>query len=150
MKRIVACLVILALLSGCLTQPSPGTQTAEKYWHLDVHVENIEPREGGTLHGSVAPGGIFGDGLDGVHVVFLNEHKEVVKTVPIGNVTGAQPSHFNTSVPTLPAYMTVKVTRIGAPEPNNGFIQGQYIDANGETEPYIVEEYGEYTFNGSR
>lgn len=78
-------------------------------WSLQILTDKLSTEEGGVVDGYVAIGGHFDGRVYGVAVQFLNEDKELVKEVPIGNITRIGDRRaFNTTIPTIPVYVIAK------------------------------------------
>lgn len=131
MRRLIPIFLILLVgMSGCqafgnTTQTSSATQTeapdqyetipsdeTQVWWSLSITAANVTREEGGIYEGSVVTEGFFEGRVYGITVIFLDENKETLKEIPIGNISRiGEEISFNTTVPTIPVYVVATVER---------------------------------------
>lgn len=120
--------IALILVSGCpaledstptSTQsptelPSTETELAQTevtrlIWSLEIAVADVPREEGAVLEGSVRTQGHFDGRVYGIAVQFLTEDEEVIKEIPVGNIsTLGGEAEFNTTIPAIPVYVVAK------------------------------------------
>jgi len=102
-------------------------------WILSLLPHNVTAESGGTFECSVATEGTHEGDISGVIVQFIAENGTVVSEIPVGNITKvSNPYWVNTTVPTVPVYVVLKIKDYNTPESEFSQIQEIYITADGE------------------
>ena len=144
-RYLIAGVAILVLTSGCVgglvqsptpTEPTGGVHGSAKEWGLSIGVPDFESKKDGTVHCTIGVSGLFEGEIYGVRLQFLNEDKEVVKEVPVGNITDWSRHSVNTTLPTIPVYVTADVEGWNTPGLRPGEVSGTKITTDGDLKLY--------------
>jgi len=133
---------------------SPTTKTRPSYteasenlrWGLTLLYDNITFRERAEATIGVATEGDFNGIVYGVKIQFLNENRTVIEEIPVGNITRlGQTKWVNTTIPTIPVYVTAKMDGWNTPNMEPVRVSGQKITTGG-SELYTITDPENFTY----
>lgn len=154
-------LAVLLVLTGCVfpgneaeTTDSGGNGDLEPQpWSVNVFMSNYEAESGGEFTGRIAVNGRTTGKLEGISLRFLNDEKELVKKVPVGDLnlsTNLETDAVNTTIPTIPTYVVAHVEFAEISHVENGQLSGQYIRSDGELRIYSISNHSQFIQNVSK
>jgi hypothetical protein len=113
---------------------------------LTLLYDNITFRERAEATIGVATEGDFNGIVYGVKIQFLNENRTVIEEIPVGNITRlGQTKWVNTTIPTIPVYVTAKMDGWNTPNMEPVRVSGQKITTGG-SELYTITDPENFTY----